>query len=440
MAFCLDECDLASPERSCRMGYGCATSFMLPAPVCIPGCTDESDCSDGLACDPMGGFVGAGSCYDPTSSLGDACADVADCPSSSYCLTEDEAGWPGGACIGFGCDPDSGTGCDGDAVCLRGGGGGGGACADGCSIDSDCRDGYSCEPSAEHPELTYCAPACTDDAQCTGGRVCNPAAGTCDVPFDRDDLGRACSSDPASLCAGGTCRTEFSSGFPGSYCFYDGCDTSAEPTAAGCPGDGVCVAVGDGTSGICLDGCVALADCPRDGYDCIPSDRADPTSPTACMPACTTDASCANMGFVCNEGTGLCRPDFDETELGVPCDGPDTCSAVCSRRSGCASGGVCLREEDEGWPAGTCTFRGCRLSGTGPAEACPTGGVCVDDTEGNPEIGVCLTECTVGMSGGCRAGYACVDTGTGTGACRPACTTSDCTGGRTCSMTTGLCE
>ncbi len=302
-----------------------------------------------------------------------------------------------------------------------------GACFAGCATDADCRDDYSCADFAGDGTRRFCAPGCTSDSECSGGRVCNPALGTCDVPFTAGDIGRECSRSD-DVCNGGTCLTEFESGFPYSYCVYVGCDATAAPSASGCPTGSVCAPT-EGGLGICLDACSGGSDCTRDGYDCLPSDRADVTSPTACMPACTSDTSCGNMGFQCNDGTGLCRMAFDPTSLGEPCASADDCV-----------GGACIREADDGWPGGTCGYPGCRLSGSGPAETCPSGSVCVDDEDGSPEIGICLPACSTSASS-CRPGYACVTEGSATdGHCGPACTTDvQCTGSRTCDTASGLC-
>ena len=430
MSICLADCEPGAAERSCRAGYGCASSFMIPAPVCLPGCTDDSDCPDGTMCDPDGGFSGAGSCFDPSAGFGDACMESTECPADGFCLEESFAGWPGGACIGFGCDVDANTGCEDDAQCIPSGRGGG-LCIDGCETADDCRDGYECTTSDDYPDRKFCGPGCTTDDQCSDGRVCNPGTGTCDVPFDPDELGQPCSTDE-DACAGGTCLTEFESGQPGSYCTYVGCDPTladGDGGADGCPGDGVCVDAG--TEGICLDGCADEVDCRAD-YACVPSDPTDDTSPTACLGACETDDACANDDFECNLGTGLCRAAFDSADIGEPCDAS---SDFCD-------GGTCITEADEGWPAGTCAFPGCRLSGDGPAEECGTGAVCVDDGEGDPELGHCLDACdTTSDPSDCRDGYACVaDSGTA-GSCQPACTgDDDCGGSRTCNTTSGLCE
>lgn len=433
-SICFANCDPAATERTCRAGYGCSTSFRLPGNVCYPGCADDSDCSGSSQCDPTGGGAGAGACFDPAASIGDACTDDAQCPASGFCLGEDFAGWPGGACIGFGCDPASGTGCADGSVCIpAGGGGGGGACVEACTIDSDCRDSYSCGPSSDYPDRLFCQPGCRTDADCSGGRVCNPTLGTCDVAFDSTEYGQPCST-VSGACRGGTCMTEFESGFPGSYCAYSGCDPSAADAGDGCPGDGVCSVIGGEPT--CLDGCTNDSDCRTPDYACLPVDAAQPDRGSACTPSCTSDAACANDGtmgaplFSCNPGTGLCRDPFEAARLGEPCVSVDDCP-----------GGSCLTEASDGYPSGTCAAIGCRLSGTGPEQACPAAGVCVDDGAGDAELGACLVACVTSASGSCRPGYACVATGSSTdGACRPACASdADCTGSRTCTVATGLC-
>ncbi|NOY90195.1 MAG: hypothetical protein GXP55_03220 [Deltaproteobacteria bacterium] len=320
-SLCFSNCDPAASERTCRAGYGCSSSFMIPGNVCFPGCTDNSDCPGTAECDPTGGFGGAGSCFDPSASIGDACTDDAQCQSGGFCLGEDFAGWPAGACIGFGCDPTAGTGCDADAVCIPGGGGGGGACVIACTAGSDCRGAYTCKASSEFPDRSFCQPACSSDSECSGGRVCNPALGTCDVAFDPTEYGQPCAS-VRGACQGGSCMSEFETGFPGSYCAYSGCDASAADDADGCPGTGVCIEAGGSTT--CLAGCTSDSDCRAPDYACRPIDSARPERGKACVPSCGSDAACSNDGtgggpvFSCNPGTGLCRPAFEAPAWASP--------------------------------------------------------------------------------------------------------------------------
>ncbi len=299
--FCFLECDPEATTRTCREGYGCSSNFRaLPASVCVAGCFDASDCGAGQECDRTGGTLGAGRCFDPSATIGGACAQSSDCPMGGTCSTEDGSGWPGGACLGGGCDPESGSGCTGDAVCLPSQFGGG-VCVDGCMADGDCRAEYACRPSTTYPDRLYCAPACASDAECTvAGNVCNTATGTCAPPFDPARLGGTCSF--REVCEGGTCLSERDNGYPGGSCLYVGCEVGV---AGSCPCDGVC-GPGDARN-ICLDGCATGDDC-RPGYACRASNPEDPMSALACMPACTSDDQCsARAGRTCDMATGLCR-------------------------------------------------------------------------------------------------------------------------------------
>lgn len=427
-SICFQDCDpVVTDVRQCtRPGYGCSTSFMFSG-VCVGGCFDATDCDAAQECDPTGGFVGAGACFAPSAGVGDACVDDSTCPMGGLCQTEPGAGWPGGACITTGCDPIGNTGCVGDAQCVTSTSmfGSTDYCIDGCATTADCHAGYVCRVSTSHADRMGCFPGCTADSQCTDGRVCNPGLGTCDAPFDPDTIGTTCSGRDPSTCVGGTCLTEGTYGYPRAYCAYVGC-SDTDP----CPGTGVCTPTESG-AGLCLDACASDSDC-RVEYACRPSDPTNPSSPTACVPACTADTDCGNMsrGFVCNPGTGLCERPFVASSLGEPCASDAECE-----------GGACFSEAADGWPAGTCTYPGCRLSGTGPSATCPGGAACIDDAAGSPDLGVCVDACAVGATT-CRPGYACVavEGSTTAGACRPACDATSCAGGRTCSATTGLCE
>lgn len=419
---CLADCD-PSAEAPCRAGYGCTTDPSL-GNICIPGCTTNDDCASDLECDEAGGSAGEGACFDPSANVGDECEEDTECPAGNFCFREAFGGWPSGACVAFGCDPVADSGCGEGATCLDAGGGDG-ICVASCEGADDCREGYDCVSGA-------CRPGCDDDDQCSDGRLCNPAVGSCAQPFDPSLLGNTCSGSRRA-CLGGTCFSEFASGFPGSYCVYRGCDPEATDATDGCPGDGVCGVVGG--EPVCLDACAG--DTCREGFECLAVDPSDETRGTACLPACTSDDACANDGtdgapdFSCNPGTGLCTDPFLTDRLGFMC----VTGADCP-------GGRCLDEASTGYPGGTCAALGCRLSGEGAEQPCPTGGVCVDDGAAPSDIGMCLDACAVAMSGACRGNYACVPLteGNAEGACRPACAEGACGEGRACDAETGLCE
>jgi hypothetical protein len=175
-SLCFAECDSAADERQCRAGYGCAVDVTLPAPVCIPGCTDDTDCDEGHVCNPERG----GSCYDPAADWGDGCAESTDCPDGAFCYAEAWRGWPGGMCMAFGCDDTdpAGGGCPEGTACIPGRRPGFGRCVVSCETAEDCRDGYGCEADETYPERMTCQPACENNSQCSESRVCSED-GTC---------------------------------------------------------------------------------------------------------------------------------------------------------------------------------------------------------------------------------------------------------------------
>jgi hypothetical protein len=425
MNYCVATCDPNATTRQCggRMNYGCSTDPMFSG-NCVGGCFDATDCPMGLMCDRMGGQVGAGSCFTPGAMVGAACVADTDCPMGGACLVENGDGWPGGACTVPGCDPMANTGCGMGEQCIPLQGVFGppqGYCLHGCATTNDCRVGYMCTPSPIVPDRRYCAPGCTTSGQCTGGRICNVGLGTCDVAFS-GTIGGMCQRFDPTTCAGGSCVSERSSGFPGAFCTYAGC-SATEP----CPSNGVCAPRPfPSATNICYASCSSDAQC-RAGYHCRPANPADASSARACIPSCSSSMDCANMGDVCNIGTGLCGAAFVPANEGMACTGDSTCM-----------GGHCMTEALTGYPGGMCVYPGCSLAGMG-GSPCPASTVCVDDHYGDPGIGVCAPTCT-GPSG-CRAGYTCAAVGTmGTSACQPMCTATSCATGRSCDTTTGLCH
>lgn len=426
-AFCVLTCDSSVTTRQCngRMGYGCSTDPQLSG-ICLGGCVDGTDCPTGLSCDQTGGQVGAGACYTPGATVGVACLDDTMCPAGAFCQDEANGGWPGGSCLLPGCDLVGNAGCSGDAQCVALQGFFGppqGYCIDGCTTTADCRTGYTCTASTANPDRHYCAPGCTSNAQCSGGLVCNPGLGTCGAPFT-GTLGGTCSRRDPTTCAGGTCLSERSAGFPMAYCSYSGCSATEA-----CPMGGVCL-TRPGTTNICLRACTMDSDCPTAGYACRHSNPADATSAMACVPACTATVGCVNMGDVCNVGTGLCGPAFMSTLEGTPCTSDTQCA-----------GGRCMSEAGFGYSQGECVYPGCSLTTGVMGAACPAMTACVDDHIGSPDLGICAPSCTVGGTS-CRDGYTCVAVGGSAteGACQPSCTATSCTPGRTCDTTTHLCH
>jgi len=173
MSLCLDECEPGAATRSCRAGYGCAVSVTLPTPVCVPGCTDDTDCADGRTCNPSDG----GSCYNPAAASGDPCTTSRDCLDVESCHSESRRGWPGGMCTARRCDLDANAGCPDGTECVLVGGRSG-RCVTSCETVDDCRDAYDCGATADYPDRPVCLPACENNSQCSDGRVCT-SEGTC---------------------------------------------------------------------------------------------------------------------------------------------------------------------------------------------------------------------------------------------------------------------
>lgn len=401
-AFCFQTCEPGTTPRQCRAGYGCGSVGLGSPPVCVGGCTDDTDCADGSRCDPTAGFTGGGGCYLPDAAIGDACASTDACPMGGLCIDEAANGWPNGTCATLGaCDPSTNTGCPGDAQCIPNGGQG--LCVDGCVTAADCRVGYECRGLSGARDRLVCAPGCTADEHCSGDNVCNIALGSCAVPFDPSLLGDACSQFTGG-CEGGSCLDERTYGNPFGECTYVGCTVGSDET---CPTGGVC-APGTGENAVCRTGCTIEADC-RPGYACRNVVPGDDTSSRACFPDCQAESECQGMSRDCNFGTGLCTRPFSAAAQGTMCTGVDDCI-----------GGDCLTEED-GWPGGMCVAVGCSLASGTVGVACPVGATCVDDEAGRAEIGHCLNACTLGATDACRTGYTCtaiVDGGT-EAVCRP---------------------
>lgn len=303
---CLASCDPGGTDQ-CRSGYGCSATG---APVCLPGCEDDTDCGSGMVCELGGGFYDAGGCRNPSAEIGDACVTEEQCAPGDACLSERFNEWPGGACVGTSCDPVANTGCEGDAVCAATTSGGG-LCVDGCETDADCRAAYRCRALGDDPTRLACLPGCTMDSQCTatfggGGLryVCNPGTGYCTRPLNPDELGEPCSGGFRE-CRGGRCLTEDGSGWPAGMCTYPGCSLSGAEPSATCPTGSVCTDddAGDADLGVCVPGCTVDASTCRPGYACVP--LADGETEGACRPACTSDSCSA--GNTCNTETGLCE-------------------------------------------------------------------------------------------------------------------------------------
>jgi MYXO-CTERM domain-containing protein len=163
---CEPACD--PMDGGCAVGSVCSTKVVFAGNgqgSCVPGCTNDADCSGGQVCGQC-----AGACIDPGSPnghIGDACTSAAMCPTSGVCQTEgaSQGILKGGYCTQA-CDPMVTGGpcaCPGDSSCITLGGGFGqpqNFCFKSCATSSDCRPGgnYVCQPLAHGSPV--CLPKC----------------------------------------------------------------------------------------------------------------------------------------------------------------------------------------------------------------------------------------------------------------------------------------
>ncbi|WP_437950282.1 DUF4215 domain-containing protein [Sorangium sp. So ce296] len=152
----------------------------------------------------------------------------------------------------------------------------------------------------------------------TGGAEPTGTGGGGGTPVN---YGAACTYDAA--CDGEYCIRETDWGWPSGAC-AGLCD----PIVGACDDGGVCVDFGD--LGLCIRRCTTTDEC-RDGYTC--SDIGGEI--TACIPACTENAQCAELGL-CDRFDGLCKlgeldcsdGEDDEGDGQVDCADSD-CAATC---------------------------------------------------------------------------------------------------------------
>jgi hypothetical protein len=352
---------------------------------------------------------GSGSDIDaPPGALvvGGACTSDADC-GDGQCMTEADAGNPGGMCSKA-CDEDDASSCPTGSACIAG------VCEDSCATETDCRAGYSCFDVGLAAGV--CMPDCESNTDCGGTGVCNTYSGYCEPVGAKAKDGAACGAD--ADCESGWCLAESSTGRPGGFCV-----SACEPGSGFCPDSGYCedesTTPGGPAFAYCLDTCATSADC-RAGYSCY--EWTDTVG--ACWPNCTADAQCPDSG-TCNEYSGFC-----ETPSGAA-DG-----AACSTNADCASG-LCDNETDSGNPDGTCRSY-CDPTAANP---CPDGGACLDygDSAIPGAFGVCFDTCA--SVADCRPGYVCQDEGLASGLCEADCESdAECPDTSTCNKYTGYCE
>lgn len=270
----------------------------------------------------------------------------------------------------------------------------------GCSVNVQCRPGYSCQSGD-------CVRDCQSNAECPQGLACIAGScTTCLTSSDCRDPSLVC--NPQSQCAHCRDRSECPAG---KACLVTGCGD--------CALDADC-----GTGAICEQGVCTPGEC-HGNADCAASE--------ACVGRdcgmCTVDSQC-RVGQLCISGacvTGNCRSVLD-CGAGQVCLG-NQCGS-CANDTQCGTGNLCV----PGTNGLRCTPGTCRVSGdcTGASagqlcvnntcQPCGTNNLCsngqICNAQGRCVVGDCFTsaDCT-----GSKAGFACLS-----GNCTPCGANQDC--------------
>jgi Cys-rich repeat protein len=232
----------------------------------------------------------------------------------------------------------------------------GGYCMGDCLTSADCGTGGVCV-GAQGAATGDCYDGCTADTDCREGYLCGPITSTCRPAPPTDQLadntaGTACTMD--GDCGDGVCQTMRGSGggatpLPGGYC------TGACLDDSHCGAGGVCRRTGAG-AGACYGSCATDTDCTRDGYrcreiggdllGCLPAP--DPLPDGVTGAACTTDAECGAVA-------GACASELPAAGGGSIATPGGYCTIECEVDVDCGAGAVCVQTRGGGWCFKTCT-------------------------------------------------------------------------------------
>ena len=324
--------------------------------------------------------------------LGSAAAAVGGCSREDYYCGETACYY----CDGVGCreaQPPVRTSCQGvwecaaSQVCTDSG------CANTCTTDAQCSQGWVCRPIetgsstmvcvapsetvTPHPGTctsnnqcmggTICldgectrttSPACTQDAQCTAGNVC--VDGRCTPSADTCQFSNECGSN--RVCVDAQCRPRCTSN---AMCpAGQTCDTSTgigycrDGTASGCTVDGQCSAGQRCLNGECLVQCTPGATscpsaeqyCSDDGV-CVLDTRPRPFCDDA--HPCSSGSSCVDgiCRISCSTADMCLRVDFNLVSCALPpgvssggtyCLTANEAQPRCARQTDCAQSEVCI--------------------------------------------------------------------------------------------------
>jgi hypothetical protein len=342
IGLCNTESETGAADGICRvdctMDAECPATSHCALGRCRLDCTDSSRCRSGYLCYDLeaDGRLECAGAGTGTGGIGDACSGSDECAGGTFgrCLREFGAGY----------------------------------CTDACATDADCGAGAHCGPVGTQ---RLCFLDCVGDSDCRSGQVCDY--------MDDDDATTECFGryNPAGAPSGSLCSVP-------NTC-------SGRNTAA-------CITEPTTTFGVCTYPCGPAGLCDPPDH-CTRVTNADgSTLIDACLPACTTDADCAD-GLGCidanDDGMGECY--FSGVGRGVLGD-------ACGNVSDCAGGerATCLHTLGG---LGACGLD-CR------AEACGSGSECLSIAGGRYCVRTCATD------GDCATGFRCRASALGM-ACQP---------------------
>ncbi len=138
---------------------------------------------------------------------------------------------------------------------------------DACVADTDCPDGFLCDPSGVCAAIEGGVSgeiACMTDDDCTGpDDSCDPESGFCYTDVPTEDIGAECTSDVDCLgdevCDNGVCAV--AAGGDDTSCGAEGdaCSADSDCCDGSCGSDGTCG--GTSSGGATGDPCTADSDC-----------------------------------------------------------------------------------------------------------------------------------------------------------------------------------
>lgn len=337
---CLEDADCHpwDSEAACWNGYCfctyCPFRMYEICPIelefCVPLCIGDSDCGEGLTCDPWAGLCVS---EDVPRLVGGKCQSDADCGDAPYfCLNKNDgslgaAGLASGTCTAPCSSGEDCTVRDWTSVCDAESG----SCAETCTANDSFEPGPNQNKCHGRDDLACenfrCVPQCADDHQCDPGLHCNPGTGLCQSERTGDArVGAKCDPQAEPDTCRGTCQPGAASG--GNcveHCILGYPDQCPSPAGArpmacvGIPGG----EIGTGDLGECRVLCACTDDCSEsDGFVCTPSDFYGPQGALAICVAATgplaerDDCSPGEAPNDCPNGsTRACR--CEDGRLGV---------------------------------------------------------------------------------------------------------------------------